>query len=443
MLTTFATRLVGARHATPTVAAATATLLVAGLLAAVLHDKDNTRLSTDSTTTTTAADLTHDTTEPTTDSTVGPLVGQTPTAPLTTATTAAPTSTTTTAFAQPTCLGSASTIDSSGLWVVDVADGRLRRVVAEGIERFAWSPDGKRLAYLAGPQDDRRLVVLDIGGASRTVYEALPAGHFDWTADSSTLMVAVRAETTHDRIVAVPAAGGGATDVVDTTAIVGDLEVRPDGTIVFTDGGTLAMVDADGSDRRNLIDASAGRAVHNISVSGDGKHVAYTDSKKFGVLTVESAAVKELGDSESPGFPLAWSTDGTRVAFVPVQGGRFLGAAARPDGAELRTVGTGGSSFGMSPNGREIGWVSASGLTATDLSTGKERLVGKDLQQPTWAPDSGSLAVYAKVANEARPALCLVGVGSRRVAQFKGNASPFSALAWSPSGATIAFASLA
>ena len=445
MLSTLAARVTRVRHMTPAMAAATAVLLLAGLLAVAVHDGDgDTRLTTDRTTTTTATDLANDEpVDPATDTTLAPVVG--PAGPATTPTTSAP-STTTTAPAPPVCqAGPASTIDSAGLWLVDVADGRVRRVIGEGVETFTWSPDGKHLAYLAGPQEDRRLVVLDEPGASRTVYDGSPVRAFAWTADSARLVVAVRSAEDHDSIVTVPVAGGEAIDVHDLGSLVGDLEVRPDASVVFTDGGTLAVIDADGSNRRNLIAATGGRAVHTIAVSPDGKLVAYTDGSKFGVLTITTGAVKELGSSSSPGRPLAWSSDSARVAFVPVQGGRPMGVVVRPDGSEARTVGPGADSFGLAPNGKELGWVATatSTLTATDTAIGRERVVGKDMWQPTWAPDSGSMAVYAKVAGEARPALCLVGVGTRRVAQLKGNAAPFSALAWSPSGATLAFASLA
>lgn len=443
MLSMWAARVSRVRHVTPVLAAATAALLVASLLAAVAHDDDgDSRLATDSsTTTTTAADLANDdTVHPATDTTLAPVVVGGPTT-----TTAPSSSTTTTTAPPPACTGAASIVDGAGLWLLDAADGRLRRVIAEGVESFLWSPDGKHLAYAAGAQEDRRLLVLDVPGASRTVYDGFPVRAFGWTSDSATLVVAVRADEEHDRIVTVPAAGGDAGVLHDLKSVTADLDVRPDGSVVFTDGGTVAVIDADGSNRRDLIAASDTRAVHTIAVSPDGKLVAYTDGTKFGVLTVDSGAVKELGSSEPSGRPLAWSSDSTRAAFVPVQGGRQLAVVVRPDGSEPRTVGPGAESFGLAPSGKELGWVATAGatLTATEVATGKERVVGKDMWQPTWTPDSGSMAVYAKVAGEARPALCLVGVGSRRVAQFKGSAAPYAALAWSPSGATVAFASLA
>lgn len=442
MLSSWAARVTRIRHVTPAMAAATAVLLFAGLLAAVGHDDGrDSNLATDRTTTTTAAsDLDNDdTVDPATDTSLAPVVA----GPTTTTTAAGATSTTTTAAPAPVCKGAASTVDEAGLWIVDAADGRLQRVIAEGVETFAWSPDGKHLAYTAGPREDRRLVVLDIPGASRTVYDDLPVRALAWTADSAKVVMAVRADEDRDRIVVAPTTGGDATDLHDAGEAIGDLEVRPDGSVVFTDGGTLAVIDADGSDRRNLITATGSRAVLAIAVSPDGKQVAYTDGTKFGVVTIEGGAVKELGNSEPRGRPLAWSSDSKRVAFVPVQGDREVGVAARPDGTELRTVGAGGAGFALAPSGREMAWESSPTLTAADLTTGKERVVGRDMWQPTWAPDSGSMAVYAKVAGEARPALCLVGVGSRRVAQLKGTAAPVSALAWSPSGATVAFSTVA
>ncbi|MBW3668754.1 MAG: hypothetical protein KY443_06025 [Actinobacteria bacterium] len=439
------------RHGRAAVAVASAVVFLGGVLGVVAHDGDDTQVQADRSRTTMPLDLT-------TDDTVAPGGDDTtstssllppPATPSTTATTAAPTTTTTTAPAL-TCTGAASTADKTGLWLVDVADGRLRRVVDQETDRYAWSPDGRYLAYLDGPQTQRRLAVLDLSaGTARTLFDDHPVGNqLAWTPDSRAVVFAAAHSPQDHRLHRVPAAGGDPTQVLDLDSVPGDVAVRPDGSVVFTDGGTLAVADADGGNRRVLVQSDSTRSVHAFEVSPDGARVAYTDRQQLAIVTIAKGAVARAGAGETPSRALAWAKDGSRVAFVAVQGGVERAVVARPDGGDAIEVGVRGNDFALNPSGRQVGWVADRGttpkLTVTDVATRADRVVGTNMWQPTWSADGDAMAFVADVAGHPRPAVCQAKDGTgKRLAQLAANAAPYAALAWSPSGATLAFGVLA
>ena len=441
------------RHGRAAAAVAAAVLLVAGLLGLVAHDGGDTQVNADRRVTTTLPrDVTDETLAPLDDTSTTTSLLPAPVTPATTATTTTPGSTTTTTPPPPalTCTGAATTADKTGLWLVDTADGRLRRVVDHETDRYAWSPDGRYLAYLDGPKAQRRLGVLDLSaGTARTLYDSHPVGNeFAWTPDSRTVVFAAAHSPQDHRLHRVPATGGDATQLRDLDAVPGDVAVRPDGSVVFTDGGTLAVVDAGGGNKRDLVPGDANRSVQTFELSPDGARVAYADRQQLAVVAVADGAVARVAAGETPSRALAWAKDGSRVAFVGVQGGIERAVVAKPDGTDPTEVGVRGNDFALNPTGREVGWVADRGtapkLTVTDVATRADRVLGTNMWQPTWNGNGDAMAFVANVSGEPRPAVCQAKDGKgKRLAQLAGNAAPYGALAWSPSGATLAFAALA
>jgi dipeptidyl aminopeptidase/acylaminoacyl peptidase len=443
-------------HARAIVAVCTAVVLLAGIAGLALHD-DGGDIDV-ATNREQPTDLTPDTTDTTLfdealPTSMLPPVSTIPGPALpgaTTSSTSAPGSTTTTAVpAGGTCSGTASVVEGTGLWVVDRADGRVRRVVSEETDVYVWSPDGNHLAFLGGPQAGRRLNVLDIAtGTTRTVYFELPVrAEPAWTADSKSIVFVARPAVDRDRIYRVPVGGGAPTKVHDLDSLAGDVGVTPEGEVVFTDGGTLAVVDADGENKRTLVQSSQARSVQTFALSPDGNRVAYSDRQHLAVMAVSDAKAVNVASTEPPGRVLTWAADGSRVAFVRADGGREVAVAAAADGTGSREVGSRGSDFALAPSGKELGWVADKGTTpratATALATGADRQLGSKMWQPTFAPTGDDIAVYATVPNQARPALCVLRAGALgKLAQLGPTTAPYSALAWSPSGATLAFAAL-
>jgi Tol biopolymer transport system component len=188
-------------------------------------------------------------------------------------------------------------------------DGRGRRSVTRAnATEIAWSPDGARLAFAAttgGGRAGTLRTTLDVVGADgrgrRTLYvDENPYGSRPepaWSPDAATLAFAVAEPS---RIYAVPAGGG-----TPTLLALGRSPIwSPDGrTIAFARRGTVDNVwtmAADGSRERRLTS-----------------------------LRTPPRGVPRVG-----AYPLAWSPDGSRIAY----GRRWALATMSANGSDKRAA---------------------------------------------------------------------------------------------------------
>ncbi len=161
----------------------------------------------------------------------------------------------------------------------EVRLGRISRVSAQpGLEIHpALSPDGRLLAYAAGPGGRLRIYVRQLaGGRTIAVTDGL-AGDEHWPRWSS------------------------------------------DGTrLSFETGRGIHVVPALGGAARLLVDASAGLSDEGpayLTWSPDGRKIAYAVGHGIEVRAVEGGPATRIARVDYP-HSLAWSPDGSRLAFV-------------------------------------------------------------------------------------------------------------------------------
>ena len=182
-----------------------------------------------------------------------------------------------------------------------------------------------------------------------------------------------------------------------------------------------------------------------------------SDRSLLSVVNADGSGLKTLRrivlDSNEGGLP-RWSPDGSRIAYVHAQGGRFRVFTIRPDGRGVRRVGS--TSCGLDPvwrpDGRRLACV---GLTRR---SGRPRfavnVVGLDgrifrslppggsgavLAAPTWSPDGTKLTYLRPRRNGA--ALYVIdadGSDNRRLSTRPSALSGVAAT-WSPDARRIAF----
>ncbi len=247
----------------------------------------------------------------------------------------------------------------------------------------ALSPDGKFVAYVAGPEQALQLYVRQVGGGSpvRVVDEPGANHHLPrWSPDGSELLY-----NTDDGIFVVPALGG-----TPRQAVAGGL-VGPSGfsapmahsAVWSGDGRRIYYVGRDTIYERTLGRAApravaAAKAAYDLALSPDGKLLAYAagnpffviSGSAFGNIAPSDVWVVPVGGGEATrvsggsGMNLspAWlagggllyisNRDGTRDLYL-----QRLGRGGRPDGAAARlSSGLNAGAVSVSADGHRIAY---------------------------------------------------------------------------------------
>jgi len=191
--------------------------------------------------------------------------------------------------------------DRPGLYIVDLDGTNLRRVTTDAVYRPRWSPDGRRFAYLAGPE----VRIMEMNGASHQVDGTLANGRTTvvWSPDSTRL--------------AFPGAGDGT-----------------DGT----PSRDIWVVNADGSQPARPIRAPGDDAV--VDWASDGRLVTASDQGLF-LFDPDGSGRTRIWDRNLSGpGDLAWSPDASMVYVQPE--GDYVTAVVAADGTGAHVLGEAG-----------------------------------------------------------------------------------------------------
>jgi len=337
----------------------------------------------------------------------------------------------------------------SDLWLVPAAGGQPVRVLGSDSGRIrgpVWSPDGKFIAAHHEPglnNYSAQLWILEVAsagsGAPPTTIE-LPTASWNmlagWTPDDR---LGVFMTTPEGAGVAytVPASGGKAVQITPEAGRASDLAWSPDGDRIY------------------------------LKWRGDDRDSSWTYSSDavLGFIPAGGGRVAELpaawGDEVGPGFGLAVSPDGGKIAFMGIGGIEgTTGRRPQPDQIGIWTVGvrggeperlTSGPTYdalpSWSPDGRWIAFLRMAdgyrwNVYVVAAEGGDVRPVTSDADsvaagKVAFSPDGRRIAFFSRGAIKSIPlegghAEALVAVGSL---------DPFPELAWSPDGQRIAHTS--
>ena len=167
-----------------------------------------------------------------------------------------------------------------GAEIFEVKIGRTQKITHDpGLEIDpAISPDGKMIAYAAGPPGNMSLYVRQIAGGRPIALSASLPGDCRWPQWS------------------------------------------PDGTqISFQYQGSIYVVPALGGIPKKLAEAPPGQTVQCAAWSPDGKQIAYALDNSIFLLSLDGGDLQKITETAYPHpypYSFCWSPDGSKIAYV-------------------------------------------------------------------------------------------------------------------------------
>jgi Tol biopolymer transport system component len=368
----------------------------------------------------------------------------------------------------------------------------------------AWSPDGSRIAYVhtSGPNHDIWLMNADGSNPVRLTHGPDLDLNPTWSPDGSKLAFESN-RTGSPEIYVMNADGSHVSRLTNTPGFDGSPAWSPDGRqIAFVsdrDGPGIYVMQSDGSDVRKVV---GGKQVGPLDPewSPDSASLAYASSSGaemgtginvIDLVSGHTRSLTDLGDlccpswrprpeqveigkiafskggpsggiylmnpdgsgverlTSDPGdIDLAWSPDGSRIAFVRFRGGNADIYVMNANGSEVVRLTRDGanSAPAWSPDGRKIAFARAAPGN-TDIyvmdpdGSNVTNLTNDPLLEsaPAWSPDGSRIAFSAYVSPPGPVHIYTMGADGTSRTKITDSELDDGSPAWSPDGRSIAF----
>lgn len=217
----------------------------------------------------------------------------------------------------------------TSLWMIDVKSGSQQPLVdvGRGVSYPRWSPDSRRLAYIADGQHGRQIMVfwLKTGNSVAITQLVTPPGNLRWSPDGKFLAYNSFVPSESPKLGQLPTAPEGATWARDAR-IIDQLLYRSDsGGFNKTGASQLFVISAEGGSPRQLTETY--QHTSTPSWSRDGKSLYFSSNydddwqrdvqnSEVYKLDIATRKVTALTSRDGPDFSPEENPAGNKLLFI-------------------------------------------------------------------------------------------------------------------------------
>ncbi|HEY2762267.1 MAG TPA: DUF5050 domain-containing protein [Pirellulales bacterium] len=210
---------------------------------------------------------------------------------------------------------------------IDGSDPQQLTNEPDGATQASWSPDGTKVAYVAGAQYHGKIKIMDADGKNARV---LLDGRSNqrtpqWSPDGKRIAFSMLVNRNYD-LFSIDVDGNDLKTLADSPKFEADPAWSPDGSkiayVTAADGEypRLCLMNADGTDQKEVLDHTLNVAVYP-SWTSDGKQITYGGPDEEGKVQVMQVNVDGTGNTmltrgATPHSYAAWSPDGQYLTYV-------------------------------------------------------------------------------------------------------------------------------